>query len=93
MLLRTKGDTFAFIDTQRARFSVVSLCRRYQVTPTGFYAWLRRPESDRAKQDRVLSADITRLFFRHRERYGSPACIARWSTPDGRSAAAVSRAS
>lgn len=28
VLFRTKGDTFAFIDTQRTRFSVVSLCRR-----------------------------------------------------------------
>jgi putative transposase len=42
------------------------------VTTSGFYAWLRRAESARAKQDRVLTAEITRLFFRHRERYGSP---------------------
>lgn len=42
------------------------------MTPAGFFAWLRRPESARAKQDRVLTAEITRLFFRHQERYGSP---------------------
>ena len=42
------------------------------MTPAGFYAWLHRPESARAKQDRVLTAEITRLFFRHQERYGSP---------------------
>jgi len=28
VLFRSKGDAFAFIDTQRARVSVVSLCRR-----------------------------------------------------------------
>ena len=42
------------------------------MTPSGFYAWLRRAESAHAKQDRVLAAEITRVFFRHRERYGSP---------------------
>ena len=42
------------------------------MTPSGVYAWLRRAESARARQDRVFTAEITRLFFRHKERYGSP---------------------
>ena len=42
------------------------------MTAAGFYAWLHRPESAHAKQDRVLTAEITRLFHRHKERYGSP---------------------
>jgi transposase InsO family protein len=50
----------------------VSLCRRYHVTAQGFYAWLARAESAHAKQDRVLTAEITRLFQLHKERYGSP---------------------
>jgi putative transposase len=48
------------------------LCRRYDVTTAGFYAWCRRGESTHAKQDRVLSTEIMRLFVQHRERYGSP---------------------
>ena len=72
VLFRSKGDTFAFIDTQRARVCVVSLCRRYGVTPAGFYAWRGRGESLHAKQDRVLSKEIARLFVQHHERYGSP---------------------
>lgn len=48
------------------------MCRRYRVTAGGFYAWLRRGESKHAKQDRVLSAEIMRLFVEHGERYGSP---------------------
>jgi hypothetical protein len=72
VLFRSKGDTFAFIDAQRAQFSVPSLCRRYGVTAGGFYAWRRRGESTHAEQDRVLSAEIMRLFAQHRERYGSP---------------------
>ena len=51
---------------------MTSLCRRYHVTSGGFYAWLRREESARAKQDRILTKVITRLFHHHKERYGSP---------------------
>lgn len=62
----------------------MSLCRRYRVTASGFYAWLRRGESAHAKQNRVLSREITRLFVLHKERYGSPRvhrllCTAGWS--------------
>jgi putative transposase len=51
---------------------VTSLCRRYAVTPAGFYAWRCRGESAHAEQDRRLSAEIARLFTEHHERYGSP---------------------
>jgi len=51
---------------------VSALCRRLEVTRAGFYAWRRRGESAHAKQDRTLSAEITRLFVAHQERYGSP---------------------
>ncbi len=50
----------------------MSLCERYRVTAAGFYAWRRRGESAHAKQNRVLATEITRLFFLHKERYGSP---------------------
>ena len=48
------------------------LCRRFRVTPAGFYAWRRRPRSAHAQQDRLLLTAITRLFTRHHGRYGSP---------------------
>lgn len=48
------------------------LCRRYHVTPGGYYAWRRRPISAHAEQDRTLTVAITRCFTRHRGRYGSP---------------------
>lgn len=51
---------------------MTSLCRRYAVTPAGFYAWRRRPVSAHAEQDRTLSATIVQLFHRHRGYYGSP---------------------
>ena len=42
------------------------------MTTGGFYAWLDRPESAHAKQDRALSTEIARVFVRHKGRYGSP---------------------
>ncbi len=52
--------------------SVVSLCQRYGVTPSGYYAWRRRPASRHAERDQCLSAAVTRVFAAHHERYGSP---------------------
>lgn len=52
--------------------TVVSLCARYGVTPSGFYAWRRRPASRHAERDQVLGAAIARIFAAHHARYGSP---------------------
>lgn len=49
-----------------------ALCRHLGVTRAGFYAWRRRGESAHAEQDRILSAEIARLFALHQGRYGSP---------------------
>lgn len=42
------------------------------MTAAGFYAWRGREDSAHAKQNRVLSKEIVRLFTVHKERYGSP---------------------
>ena len=42
------------------------------MTAAGFYAWRGRQESAHAKQNRILTTEITRLFVLHQERYGSP---------------------
>ena len=52
--------------------TVVSLCARYGVTPSGFYAWRRRPVSRHAERDHELTEAIMRIFAAHRGRYGSP---------------------
>jgi transposase InsO family protein len=48
------------------------LCRCLRVTPSGFYAWRRRPESTRAREDRRLSVLIRASFTDARGYYGSP---------------------
>ena len=48
------------------------LCRCLEVTPSGFYAWRRRPESTRAREDRRLKVLVHTSFNEGRGYYGSP---------------------
>ena len=43
---------FAWIQAEKAHYPSDKLCRWLSVTPSGFYAWCRRPESARATRDR-----------------------------------------
>lgn len=63
---------FAFIDAERAVFPVTTLCRVLEVTRTGFYAWLKRSESERSKRDRQLTVKIKAYHKASRGTYGSP---------------------
>jgi transposase InsO family protein len=62
---------FAFIDAEKA-FPVTRLCRALDVSPSGFYAWRRRPSSRRAIDDDKLRVLIHEAFERGRGAYGSP---------------------
>ena len=42
------------------------------MSASGFYAWLKRPESNRAKANRELSAHIKDAYDRSRGTYGAP---------------------
>ena len=50
---------FAFIAVERASHTITILCRCLQVTPSGYYAWRRRPESQRTRDDRRLTVLAT----------------------------------
>ena len=63
---------FAFIDAEKAHYPVVVLCRVMEVRRSGFYAWLRRGPSLRARHDSILSAHIRTAFQGSRRTYGSP---------------------
>jgi transposase InsO family protein len=43
-----------------------------QVTPSGFYAWRRRPESRHTHEDRRLKVLVRAAFDESQQRYGSP---------------------
>lgn len=48
------------------------MCRLYQVTASGYYAWRRRQASAREREDATLQVHIRRIFMASRGCYGSP---------------------
>lgn len=63
---------FAFVEAEKALFPVSLLCEALRVSRPGFYAWKRRPESARAKQDRRLAVLVREAHELGRRYYGSP---------------------
>jgi putative transposase len=63
---------FAFIDAEKAKHDISTLCRVLHVQRSGYYAWLGRGESARIKDDRVLGVEVAALFAEFKKRYGSP---------------------
>lgn len=78
---------FTFILAEKACFPIAFMCRHLEVSRGGFYAWCKRPECERAKQDRGLAARIKQVHEESRGTYGSPrvhAELAAEGTPAGR---------
>ena len=48
------------------------MCRLLEVAPGGYYAWLKNPVSDRAKEDKRLLRLIRASFKESQGVYGSP---------------------
>jgi len=48
------------------------MCKTLMVSRSGFYAWLARKESERASEDRRLTALIRGIFDESRRTYGAP---------------------
>ena len=63
---------FAWIAVEKASFRVSQLCRVLDVTPSGYYAWVKRPASARAQRDRRLKVLVRASFDGSKQRYGSP---------------------
>jgi putative transposase len=64
--------TFQFIRDHCEYFPVRLMCRVLEASPSGFYDWLRRPESRRAAEDRTLVEKIQAVHSESRQTYGSP---------------------
>jgi transposase InsO family protein len=63
---------FRFIDAEKAAYPVVFLCHVLNVSPSGYYAWRRRPEPARVRSDAQLAVEIAAEHKRSRGIYGSP---------------------
>jgi len=48
------------------------MCRLLGVSRSGFYAWLKRPESLRQQKRRRVGAAVEAVFFGFKKRYGAP---------------------
>jgi len=53
-------------------YSVRRMCHLLGVSPSGYYAWARRPRSQRAQTDETLLAQIRAIHQRSRGTYGAP---------------------
>jgi putative transposase len=63
---------YAFIRDHSIDYRVTRLCQIFEVSPSGYYDWLDRPESARAKENRQLTTKISLFHKASREIYGSP---------------------
>jgi hypothetical protein len=46
--------TYEFIKSHQRQFPVAVMCRVLRITPTGYYAWLKKPTSDHGLEDARL---------------------------------------
>jgi putative transposase len=62
---------FGFIVKHRRIWPTAWLCEALGVSRGGFYAWLMRPPSDRARRDEVLGAKVRASFLQSDRTYGA----------------------
>jgi putative transposase len=67
---------FAFVHAERASFPIAALCRVFDVTRQGYYAYATRPPSSRVRSDAELCIAVREVFEETRETYGSPRMLA-----------------
>jgi transposase InsO family protein len=64
--------TFAFIEAHKGEWPVRLMCAALEVSPSGYYSWLRRPPSFREQRRQALLVLIQGVHAEARQRYGSP---------------------
>ena len=62
---------FSFVAKHRGIWPVALICEALGVSRSGFYAWLTREPSDRARRDDVLTREVRRSFFDSDRTYGA----------------------
>ncbi len=63
---------FELMEAQKAHFPIDFMCRQLEVSRSGFYAWQKRPVSQRQRQDEELARQVAAVHQRSRGTYGSP---------------------
>ena len=65
-------QVYDFMRLHRYQFDVRLMCRVLEVTPSGYYAWLKQPQSQRAAENARLLKLIRASFDASNGIYGSP---------------------
>jgi len=60
------------VSENRARYPIAVMCRILGVSPSGYYAWVKRPTSARALMDAALTAEIRAAHAASKGTYGAP---------------------
>ena len=63
---------YRFVEREKANHPVATMCRVLEVSPSGFWAWSKRPPSRRALADAALTERIRDIHERSRGTYGMP---------------------
>src|SRR3984885_14296977 len=67
---------FAFVHAEKAYFPIAPLCRLLGVSRQGYYAYARRPPSQRVERDKALQERVQQVHADSRGTYGSPRVLA-----------------
>jgi hypothetical protein len=60
------------VSDHQASYPIATMCRLLGVSPSGYYAWAKRPRSRRAQTDEALLAEIRIAHEVSRGTYGAP---------------------
>jgi len=60
------------VSENRARYPIAVMCRILDVSPSGYYAWAKRPACERAAMDAALTAQIRAAHAASKGTYGAP---------------------
>ena len=63
---------YRFIREHRGEYSLERLCQAMEVSLSGYYAWLTRPESKRKQANEQILREIKDIHRQSRQSYGSP---------------------
>jgi len=63
---------YVFIREHRDEFPILVMCRVFKIHPSGFYAWLEKPLSERAIEEQRLLKLIKESYIASGATYGSP---------------------
>jgi len=63
---------FRFMRDHQAEFPIAIMCCVFQVSRSGYYAWSKRPESMRSRENLELAQEIAEIHRESNGIYGSP---------------------